>query len=153
MVLAHPGRRVVNARRARSQSSASGLNALPLSLLEFSTGVVAGAMDFVGLEAWEGQRQAMWGTLAGSDAALQGPSLFCYSWNDEVADPVRIQRLAAALRARGAVVLEQTWGASEHCGHARCHPGDYRSALTNMLQHAQVRVGWGWAGGGFGRHV
>jgi hypothetical protein len=33
--------------------------------------VDAGAMDYVGLEAWEAQRQAMWGALAGSGTALQ----------------------------------------------------------------------------------
>lgn len=59
-------------------------------------------------------------------------------WGITMLPVCRIQRLAAALRARGAVVLEQTWPQSQHVGHARKHADSYREVLSGMLSTAQV---------------
>lgn len=60
--------------------------------------LAAGALDFVALEPFEAQRARLWGTLAGSGLAAQGPTLFAYSWDDPIADPLRW----VGLRGRGA---------------------------------------------------
>jgi hypothetical protein len=89
----------------------------------------------------------------------QGPPPLTHAATPPPASSVRplcrIQRLAAALRARGAVVLEQTWPHSEHVGHARRHAEEYRDVLAGMLARAQVRgrtpctqLVWFWLGCG-----
>ncbi|KAJ9516343.1 hypothetical protein QJQ45_001043 [Haematococcus lacustris] len=106
-------------------------------ILQAGVQLAAGAADFLGLEVWEQQRREMWVVLAGSWLACQGPSLFTYSWDDSVADPFRIQRLAQALRVRGASVLEQAWPSSSHCAHLRLHPVQCRDLVVAWLQEAK----------------
>ncbi|KAL6750236.1 hypothetical protein V8C86DRAFT_2441165, partial [Haematococcus lacustris] len=107
-------------------------------ILQAGVQLAAGAADFLGLEVWEQQRREMWAVLAGSWLACQGPSLFTYSWDDSVADPFRIQRLAQALRVRGASVLEQAWPSSSHCAHLRLHPVQCRDLVVAWLQEAKA---------------
>eukprot|EP00983_Pelagomonas_calceolata_P062074 1147127-Pelagomonas_calceolata.AAC.3 len=64
--------------------------------------LVAGALDFSALELFEAQRAHMWQRLAGSALAGQGPSLFTYSWDDAIADPIRAP---ACLHAAAAMAL------------------------------------------------
>ncbi|KAJ9516450.1 hypothetical protein QJQ45_011046 [Haematococcus lacustris] len=107
-------------------------------ILQAGVQLAAGAADFLGLEVWEQQRREMWAVLAGSWLACQGPSLFTYSWDDSVADPFRIQRLAQALRVRGASVLEQAWPSSSHCAHLHLHPVQCRDLVVAWLQEAKA---------------
>ncbi|GFH11828.1 uncharacterized protein HaLaN_07395 [Haematococcus lacustris] len=109
-------------------------------ILQAGVQLAAGAADFLGLEVWEQQRREMWAVLAGSWLVCQGPSLFTYSWDDSVADPFRIQRLAQALRVRGASVLEQAWPSSSHCAHLRLHPVQCRELVVAWLQEAKAEL-------------
>ena len=52
-----------------------------------------------------------------------------------------IHKLACQLRGAGAQVLEQTWAESEHVGHLRCHPADYRTITRHFVEEL-VLGGW-----------
>ncbi|KAL6764346.1 hypothetical protein V8C86DRAFT_2474320 [Haematococcus lacustris] len=122
----------------QQQLHPSASTSIATALLQAGVQLAAGAADFLGLEVWEQQRREMWAVLAGSWLACQGPSLFTYSWDDSVADPFRIQRLAQALRVRGASVLEQAWPSSSHCAHLRLHPVQCRDLVVAWLQEAKA---------------
>lgn len=65
------------------------------------------------------------------------PTLLLYSWNDPLANPLPIHCLASALRARGGVVLEQAWDDSQHVGHLKAHPEQYRAMVGQLLEAAR----------------
>lgn len=60
-------------------------------------------------------------------------SLYVYSSDDPLCDAAKVDSLVAARRRAGHRVTAKRWAASQHVGHLRCHPEEYRQLLGAFL--------------------
>ena len=69
-----------------------------------------------------------------TDLHMPGPTLYLYSDDDPLANAARLEALIAKRREGGADVRERRWAVSQHVGHLRCHPEQYKAAVLEFLQ-------------------
>ena len=69
-----------------------------------------------------------------NDPALDTPRLYIYSQDDHLTDHAKLQELIEHRRAKGQQGLEALcFDNSEHCGHLRRHPKEYKSAVLRFV--------------------
>ncbi|XP_060779601.1 transmembrane protein 53-A-like isoform X2 [Neoarius graeffei] len=61
------------------------------------------------------------------------PALYYFCGNDVLSDPEALQNLLEHWRKRGISVTSKKWEESEHAGHLRIHPQEYRAVLEHFL--------------------
>ena len=65
---------------------------------------------------------------------LPGPSLYLYSDDDPLCDVAKLRSLISTRRLAGAAVAERRWAVSQHVGHLRRHPQEYKAAVLDFLR-------------------
>ncbi|XP_060778884.1 uncharacterized protein LOC132887427 [Neoarius graeffei] len=64
---------------------------------------------------------------------VTSPVLHFFCGNDVLSDPEALQNLLEHWRKRGISVMSKKWEESEHTGHLRIHPQEYRAVLEHFL--------------------
>ncbi|KAJ7549471.1 hypothetical protein O6H91_07G054600 [Diphasiastrum complanatum] len=85
---------------------------------------------------FEEQRLDAWRTLHASWE--MGPILVLCSKKDELAPFDRILEFCSDMRNFGCEVTLMSWEDSDHVGHYRLHPLEYKTAVSNLLASAYV---------------
>lgn len=65
-------------------------------------------------------------------------SLYLYSADDPLCEAGKVDVLVAERRRAGHSVAAQRWAASQHVGHLRCHPGEYRRLVADFLNEVSA---------------
>jgi hypothetical protein len=69
-------------------------------------------------------------------------TLYLYCQDDPMVDPVKLDELIAARKARGAQVEYKRWDRSRHVGHYFVHYVEYKNTLEDYLKRmAAARLG------------
>jgi len=99
---------------------------------------LAGVLDATLGGRFERERAEMWHILEQPvPLPPSAPTLFLYCENDELAPASTIEAFAERLRAGGwEVMAPKCWSQSEHVGHLRLHPQQYRTAVSDWLRQA-----------------